>query len=332
MIKEPTCLILGAGASAPYGLPTTNQLRDLILCGKGPDGPATAAKFPLQQPRFPTKPEREWQTYLSRVADAAGLTPLVDNFWNTFFKADQSIDWFIRDNESTFGHIARLHIAAVLLNCERADKLNGNWYRSLSKILLPTRAFDVIAERKLSIISFNYDRSFERYFLNVLESQYALSSSEAKAVFDRIELVHVYGQLGSLDEVSYGDISRALAAAKGIRLIRAEKDKDIQAKVGALIRRSTYINFIGFGFDDENIELLGPSNFVDVTRVYATTYGLGWTELNKAVTQLRVYFDDPKNPPNWTAEQLFKAKDLFGPKVHSRQLAQEAYNETKTKK
>src|SRR5437660_8575722 len=53
MIEEPTCLILGAGASAPYGLPTTAELRNLILSLRSPTGAATAEKFHVKVPRNP---------------------------------------------------------------------------------------------------------------------------------------------------------------------------------------------------------------------------------------------------------------------------------------
>jgi hypothetical protein len=326
VIEEPTCLILGAGASAPYGLPTTDQLRDLIVASRSPTGSTTAAKFPLKDQNKtwsnPLPPVQEWTGYLNVISEAAHLNHLTADFWNDFFRADQSIDWFLRDNEPTFGKIARLQIAAILLNCERDDRLAGDWYRSLSKLVFPTSDFESLAEGDLSVISFNYDRSFERYFLNVLESQYHLSLPDAKAVFDRIHLVHAYGQLGPLDEVPYGDATKAECAAEGIRLIRPETDKAMQEKLGALIQGSTYVNFIGFGFDDENIKLLGPSNFNKVERVYSTSFGLSLMTRKKAILKLRVYFDR-QDPPNLTAEELFYTKDLFGPKRKPMQLQEE---------
>jgi hypothetical protein len=77
VIQEPTCLILGAGASAPYGLPTTDELRDLILSSRSPTGRQTAAKFPVKGPPrawlTPGDPVNEWTIYLNEVTDAANL-------------------------------------------------------------------------------------------------------------------------------------------------------------------------------------------------------------------------------------------------------------------
>ena len=59
-------------------------------------------------------------------------------------------------------------IAAVLLACERADKLYDDWYQLLSEEILP-RNLESLEEGKLSIISFNYEvvkqakKRFPRY-------------------------------------------------------------------------------------------------------------------------------------------------------------------------
>ena len=316
MIEEPTCLILGAGASRPYGLPTTRELRDLILALRSPTGAATAESFPLNMPQKawldPGNPAKEWNIYLNEVSDSAQHKHLLPDFWSKFYGADRSIDWFLRRNESKFGDIARLQIAAVLLACERSDKLSGDWYQLLSEEILP-RNLESLEEGKLSIISFNYDRSFERYFLNQFESLCDFPADKAKAALSRIRLKHVYGQLGSLDEVPYGDFIKAADAAKDIRVIRLEPDEVVQTRLGKMIRECTYINFIGFGFDDDNIDLLGPKHFTN-KRVYSSSSGLSLRTRKKATERLGVQFD-PKDPTDLTAAQLFGIKDLFGPSL-----------------
>lgn len=276
MIEEPTCLILGAGASAPYGLPTTRNLRNLILPLRSEDGATAAARFPLKMPDRSwltgEDPAEEWNIYLNQVSEAAGLKEFLPSFYSKFNGSDSSIDWFLRRHDSMFGEVARLHIAAVLLACEREDKLSGDRYRTLLEEILP-RNLESLEEGKLSVISFNYDRSFERYFLRQFEDLCALSPDEALAALGRIQIAHVYGQLGTLDCVPYGAFAKAHTASKQIRTVRLEPDEDVQARIGKMIRDSLYINFIGFGFDENNIRIRGPENFKG-KRVYSTTHGL----------------------------------------------------------
>ncbi len=316
MIEEPTCLILGAGASAPYGLPTAMKLRDLIIPTRSPTGLETAEEFPLKTPPQAFldlgHPTKEWNIYLEQAVERAGLTAKLADFRNKFYRVDQTIDWFIRDNEEAFGDIARLHIAAVLLNCEQ-DNLSGNWYRSLSQRLFSGDP-ETLEAGKLAVISFNYDRSLERYLLNVLENQYGKSWPVAKELISRIHIEHVYGQLGTLDEVPYGDFMKAQNAADGIRLIRPQPDPVIKEKIQGMLQRSTYVNFIGFGFDDDNINLLGPDNIKGKNkRPRSTSRGLNPMTRRKATQSLGVGFG-PKGEADLDAEQFFGARDVFGPK------------------
>lgn len=217
----------------------------------------------------------------------------------------------MRRNESKFGEIARLEIAAVLLACEQEESLSGDWYQLLSLEILP-RDLKVIDEGLLSIISFNYDRSFERYFVNQFENLCGLTSLEAEGTLKKIRIEHVYGNLGKLSEIPNGDANQAASAANGIQTIRLIPDEAIRAKLREVLRSAVYVNFIGFGFDDDNLELLGAENFKG-KRVYATTRGMSARTRNKIRQLLGVRFEQ-NEPVELSASQLFQTKDLFGPK------------------
>lgn len=317
MILEPTCLILGAGASAPYKLPTASQLRDLILTSRTPNGPATADQMPIQAQFQQTvmgvrTASNDWVIYLNDVTAAAELAHLIPEFWNRFAKTDQNIDWFLQRNEEEFGDIARLQMATVLLNCERGTNLLGNWYQQLSRVLF-SAGLEGFPPGNLSVISFNYDRSFERYFLNVLESNYDPSFTEAQERWEKLPLLHVYGQLGSLTSVPYGDATKAEIAATGIRLMRPQADDAVQEKIARFLGQATYINFVGFGFDADNVNLLGPKNFAG-KRVISTSKGLDPVRKRQVISQLGVRFLGGVNGPELDAAQLLQETDLFGPK------------------
>jgi hypothetical protein len=298
--------------------PTAFELRDLIVASRSPTGGATVDKFALRAPpgggrRMSESNEvQKWQIYLQDLSESEGLKHLVPDFWNKFFRSDRSIDWFLRHNEEKFGHIARFQIAAVLLNCEQ-EKISGDWYRALLNQIFPTKLDDFETD-KLYVISFNYDRSFEAYFPGVLESQYGLSFEDAQWVFARIEIAHVYGQLGQVNEIPYGDTTAAAKAAAGIRLIRPDGENPTKERVQEMIRKCSYVNFIGFGFDEDNVRLLGPENFVN-KRVYSTGRGISLRTRQQAMRELKVRFD--KNTLELDAAQLFHTKNLFGPKLNS---------------
>lgn len=316
MINEPTCLILGAGASVPYGLPTAEDLKSLILSGVTDAGQLAADKYALKKPVYvvsmgPSHHQaHKWATYLTDVTREAGLEHLRDKFLERLGGSPRGIDWFLRNNPD-YEDIAKLHIAAVLLDRETAPP-SGDWYAELSRQALPahTRTFE---PGMLSVITFNYDRSFERFFLTALQSDYNLSSADAEREFSQIKIEHVYGKLGSLADVPYGDVSRVAIAAKGITLSRATVDEAIQRRIQPLLESARYINFIGFGFDEDNLAILESNHLAKVVRTYSTSKGLSSHQKKRARSSVRAWFS-PKHP-ELNALELLREFDIFGPKV-----------------
>ncbi len=202
MIQEPTCLILGAGASAPYGLPTAHRLKDLILADVTEQGREASDLYPLRNPPYDRSVSqayhrgRLWGAYLRQIAHEAGLGDVTEKFWERLRGSTRSIDWFLRNN-ADYERIAKLHIAAVLLNCEKPPGRAGNWYGELSRQILASSTA-TFQPGMLSVITFNYDRSFEQFFLNALMSDYALSFADAQTELLKVRIDHVYGHLGEL--------------------------------------------------------------------------------------------------------------------------------------
>ena len=160
MITRPTTLILGAGASQPFGFPTGSELRARILG-------------------------------LTRLNDTDSKNLLsifgfnqdqVMFFCDSFRKSGKaSIDSFL-EHRQEFSRIGKYAIAVALISNEDENKLfdvrNLNWYQYLySKIttdFFPTDFLDLTRNR-LSILTFNYDRSIEHYFLHALSNSYGES-------------------------------------------------------------------------------------------------------------------------------------------------------------
>ena len=188
---------------ARLGLPTAGQLRSLILSSKINDVD-TARKFPVAGDgsidwNRPYNVARRWNQeraiFLSGFVDDAHQ---LENFRESFFASDRSIDWFVR-RRAEFSYVARIQLAAALLMCEQGSNLHGDWYRTHPETLIPADP-EELPPSKLSIITFNYDRSFEQFFRRALLAL-GLPPERVDAIFGRIRVEHVYGQIGSLAEV-----------------------------------------------------------------------------------------------------------------------------------
>ncbi len=247
MINTPTVLILGAGASAPYGFPLGRGLRDLV-CGIS----------------APT---------VTVVAAAAGHDEgQVEEFVTTLRHSGYtSVDWFLEDR-TEFISVGKAAIAAALIPLELPERLfpphapGGHWYELLLNTLeTPQGAF---AENQLSIITFNYDRSLEHYLLRVLETR-RRSERHAIEALRSIEIIHVHGALGQLPPLARGgreysptlNRETACAAAEQIYVV-GEVSGDTEAfnRARAVLGQAQKIDFLGFGYHPESVRRLGVFN------------------------------------------------------------------------
>ena len=181
--------------------------------------------------------------------------------------------------------VARLQIAATILNCERDDWLDGDWYSQLLEDMAPNDPDDVQRGR-LSVITFNYDRSFERFFTSAFEHSFRLTKPEAFKVFERIQLVHVYGTLGTLGNMPFGKVDYARDAAERISFIRDARRPSCKAELEKAIRGATNVCFIGFGFAPENLALFNPRWFVN-KNLKATSRGLSLNRMSEVQKKLK---------------------------------------------
>src|SRR5712675_414174 len=151
MITNKTCLVLGAGASAPFGYPTGNALTERIKKELLPDRPGQ----------------------LHHDLINAGFSPdTLLSFRNELrYSQRSSVDAFLEDWEADFMEVGKAAIAASLIRHEDRDKIvdDPNWYRRLFSEMTDEGDFSA---NKLGIVTFNYDRSLEYFFLRCLPSRY----------------------------------------------------------------------------------------------------------------------------------------------------------------
>lgn len=249
MIRIPTVLILGAGASHDYGFPLARRLRDLVCSIPGTVGE-------------------------QRVVEAGFDHKDLTQFVNTLrYSAYGSVDWFLEQKKwQQFIPVAKAAIAAALIPFETVDRLfpphapDHDWYELLVNTL--DSDADRFAENSLSVITFNYDRSLEHYLFTVLRTRRQSDSAAAQALAS-IEIIHVHGSLGKLPPLHRGgrpytptlDASMVRDAAKEIIVVGEASDDTAEFKRARdVLSKAKRIMFLGFGFHAESVRRLGVFN------------------------------------------------------------------------
>ena len=258
MIKTPTVFILGAGASIPYGFPSGLLLRE-IICGASNINNEFHVTF------------RE-QFSLSEAEVIA--------FGNAFQKSQiASIDSFLA-RRSEFVEIGKFAIASVLCPLEVSPPLyspatQDNWYFELwNRLMTNVSNPQEFLSNNVNIITFNYDRSLEHFLFNaILNTFKGISEQSALGLLNHLSILHVYGQLGKYGQSLSGDTrpydskinSLSLhVAAKGIKIIpEARDDDEVFTQTSALLNWAQRICFLGFGFDELNVQRLGINHVLN---------------------------------------------------------------------
>jgi hypothetical protein len=249
MIKTPTALVLGAGASASYGFPMGSKLRGDILN-------LTGGLHQLAQ-----------GAELHKSHDLAGF---VAEFQRSRL---YSIDAFLGMRDE-FAEIGKLAIAAVLLHYESKSvgallqSVSQDWYDYLWNRLASGHSWDELSFDNLSIITFNYDRSLEAFLLQAMRGTYGVSEETAVERLRQLKIIHVYGDIGpplpgDPQYVPYGEPlsgPRVRDAASRLKVIPEARDDDpIFAEAQTLLTGAEAICFLGFGFDELNLRRLKAS-------------------------------------------------------------------------
>jgi hypothetical protein len=145
MIKKKTVLVLGAGASMPYGLPSGYELMKEILDG------------------IPS----EDSALFRRLRDLGNDPSDIKLFHENLLHSDQpSVDAFL-EHWPKFVEMGKQAIAICLIPKEsksqfpfRSIQKGDSWYQYLIG-KLSVSCPDEFTKNKLAIVTFNYDRSIE---------------------------------------------------------------------------------------------------------------------------------------------------------------------------
>jgi len=355
--KFNNLLILGAGASIPYGFPSGyNLIWNIIHCAEI----ANHTSHLLSEYRKKTNegdretfyneywkngPEREddkkryreWKSvygdeppYFLYKANAvveavARLTAIddgeidanrnpkernnyiskVNNFARKLkFSGCHSIDFFLEKRLPPEQKMGKRLVAALLMLKEEPKnlftyKMGKDWYGHIFNKLAHGHDPKTFGSNGLHIITFNYDRSLEHYLFQSFIQTYGNTDNMpeitrlAHTKIKELKILHVHGSLGLFNPMSntpkvrrydskigFEDIDKA---ANQINIV-SDKTK-MNVEILALTAKHTKFHFLGFGYDQRNIEKLNlfsihNNNFGKT--VYGTTMGLTEAEAKSA--------------------------------------------------
>jgi hypothetical protein len=276
LIKEKTTLVLGAGASEPYGFPVGNRLKKRVISWLG---------------------TTSFQSELVSLGFTLGS---IENFRDRLSRSPRrSVDRFLEQNRR-FEGIGKAAMAAELIRFEdeRAtlERKDRGWYDYLFNEM--GDGPDGFAETPLSVITFNYDRSLEYFLFSALQNEYGLIKDVAREKLREIEIVHVHGQLGLSsfsvaegepvtelhreyrNELVSGDLEACMSEMK-IIYEQEETSPEFQ-RAHAILEEARIVAFLGFGYDRTNVRRLQVNERFNGERLLGSGKGLGLDEKRRA--------------------------------------------------
>ena len=274
MITKPTVLVLGAGASIPYGYPSgAGLLKDI----------------------FTNITSNLWrETYSNCGLDYKEMDVL-----NSELNLSQmpSIDAFLEHRRDEFLKAGKAAIALSLLSKENPDTFNDfdirekGIYHFLYNNL--TTSWEEFRENKLTVVTFNYDRSLEHFLFSALKHSYNKSDSQVAEAIQAIPIIHVHGSLGPLPWQEDGGIDyyplfrrdqgaseiakRIKVASENIIIVSEAQPKSQEfAFAFERLKQADRIYFLGFGYYPVNLERLGllELNYLDETLPGSSKQGI----------------------------------------------------------
>ncbi|HEY4257526.1 MAG TPA: hypothetical protein VGM66_09955 [Candidatus Udaeobacter sp.] len=273
MIRKPTVLVLGAGASAEYGFPTG---RSLLL-------------HIVRELRGSSRLHLD-------MAECGFSDDLIKQFSSELSASNQpSVDAFLEQhkNNTDYENLGKAAIASSLIRFEDTPAMDNRDDLKLYEYIWGRASATpaTYAANALSILTFNYDRSFDEFLRRSLcasHPEFRTRDKPFEVAVSHFPIVHLYGSLGSVDEnhdsyLKYGGADNPSlpptirAAAKRIKLYHQAKfDQHSVDLIHERIETAETICFLGFGFYPMNIKILqfcglGKNKS---TKHYASSYGL----------------------------------------------------------
>jgi hypothetical protein len=293
MISNDTLFVLGAGASAPYGYPKSSvDLKDDICLN-----------FKTDMIKLLDRCKGDYlelRDLLKRDAD-----DFIEHLHNSRIR---SIDeWLSRNGR--YRDIGRLAIVNAIVKREDESQLRFegenkslDWFFVLFNEMMVgvTLPYHFILHGVYFII-FNYDRVFEHLLYENFKNTFSeVQPEKINEILSNITIIHIYGciddppwkkggyKYGESYNLKYLDEARKRIKIVGENV--GDPLRPFRTQADLLLGSARKIFFLGFGYDPQNLEILGiPKRFKDIPKppsILGTGQGLIPAEINKIKLRL----------------------------------------------
>lgn len=298
MIPGKTLFILGAGSSIGYNYPIGKKLVKGIIDNL--NNQINTLIIPILKTNSDALPNN---SYYSTYKD---LQIETEKFVNSLREAKpNTIDAFLSQWSPDFDKIGKFALALYFLNCEKNSATDSfkvyydssdNWQRYLFDEIFKGYHYSTLSNMgsfPMEYITFNYDRSLECSFYKYVKTHYR--EADMKDVKRLLDVVHIYGGIRLKgfenyyydkyqnygDDFSFEDVIKNAESLDIMYASRPHIDKKIK-DYDSWIKGFNRIFFLGFGFDDFNLNIL---KFPEVliksnAKIYGTIKGLPEKQVN----------------------------------------------------
>jgi len=268
MITIPTVFVFGAGVSHPFQFPLGFGLRNRIIDNLDP---SNEFYMELRNVGFP---RGEITAFREALRDSG----------------KESVDAFL-EHRTDYINVGKAAIAQELTRHEAHSVLfhsqGENLYFYLYKHLNATP--EEFTNNQLTIITYNYDRSFEHFLFTALRNSYRLADEQTAELMRYIPIIHLHGHLGLLPWQgeggrNYGSGDRledVSIASKNIKIIHEQIDVDEDPefqRAHHYLSNTSRLIFLGFGYDRTNLLRLRLPKESTQLQVFGSCYGMTESE------------------------------------------------------
>ena len=321
--------VIGAGCSVPYGFPTGAMLMQKLKKFDYKDRIEYTAQHLLDRHYlFDLYPERlsiTYDEYINKASQISGyntrlnsekqtVNNIVSSIAKDFAKSIRhsmmvSTDEFLKNRlgqkQNEQADFGKRLIAYEILKAEQASRLwNIDWIQHLLSRIDQQSNWEKILKQTV-FLTFNYDRVLEYCIFLYLTSDKQYADADAHAFIKEMQIHHVNGFSGSLEEISFGAVENGKyqEIAKRMETVwekRRNRDESEKEKYQGFLKNAERVYFMGFSYIPDNLESIGiprGAEIIQNAKVYATAMGLSPQNRLRISTYLDLKDFEKRNEP-----------------------------------